>query len=211
MAPVRSGGAMTMSDIYDAEHPRPDVPNPGSPEALAAGCRCPSVDNEHGRLVGGAGFYLFRSCPLHGSELEFPTSAWREQEPLTQVLGPPPARVGREPRKALVGQIASFLNPGETPRFAFVAVHGTSPKGTLRVSLSRYGIVVTERAVIVFELRGRNRAERVRRLPRNIRFGPRGHWWNAYREADLAGEPIWLHWEYLKDARQADAELPRRP
>ena len=47
------------------------VPSPGSNEALALGCRCPVIDNHHGR-----GFYLFdkpdvtyfyytEGCPLH--------------------------------------------------------------------------------------------------------------------------------------------------
>jgi hypothetical protein len=92
-----------------------------------------------------------------------------------------------------------------------MAVHGTSPKGTYRIGLSRYGIVVTERAVLVVDLRGRRAAARVRRLPRTVRFGPSGHWWSAYREADLVGERIWVHWEYLKDVREADAELSSGP
>jgi hypothetical protein len=49
----------------------PLVPNPGSPEAVAAGCRCPELDNGRGRGAWGtsgpdAVFWLDAGCPLHG-------------------------------------------------------------------------------------------------------------------------------------------------
>jgi hypothetical protein len=45
------------------------VPNPGSPEALAIGCKCPVLDNCHGKgyLVPGSGsFCVAEHCPIHG-------------------------------------------------------------------------------------------------------------------------------------------------
>lgn len=44
-----------------------DVPNPGSAEALNLGCRCPVLDNAHGRgymSVPGV-FVTTEGCPLH--------------------------------------------------------------------------------------------------------------------------------------------------
>lgn len=46
-------------------------PNPGSPEAIAAGCLCPVIDNHHGKgiPVGKDRSPLFwhsANCPLHG-------------------------------------------------------------------------------------------------------------------------------------------------
>jgi len=53
-----------MSDNGDAA----SIPNPGSPEAVALGCRCPRMDNAHGAGVHGAGMaWVTRNdCPLHG-------------------------------------------------------------------------------------------------------------------------------------------------
>jgi hypothetical protein len=54
-----------------------DKPNPGSDEAIKAGCRCPRMDNAYGRgYLGGVtdketGETLFvrvGDCPLHGWE-----------------------------------------------------------------------------------------------------------------------------------------------
>ncbi len=48
-----------------------DLPNPGSDEALDLGCRCPVLDNHHGRgLVLGAKevvWWQAKGCPLHGN------------------------------------------------------------------------------------------------------------------------------------------------
>lgn len=48
--------------------------NPGSDEAIAAGCTCPVIDNGHGRgYMGGVTddkgqtvFVISGDCPLHG-------------------------------------------------------------------------------------------------------------------------------------------------
>lgn len=48
-----------------------DKPKPGSSEALDQGCKCPVLDNAHGRGAWGsegedAVFYQSQDCPLHG-------------------------------------------------------------------------------------------------------------------------------------------------
>lgn len=44
-------------------------PTPGSEEARAKGCRCPVLDNEHGRGYLGLGvkgiYVVVQGCPLH--------------------------------------------------------------------------------------------------------------------------------------------------
>ena len=49
-------------------------PNPGSNEALDAGCTCPVLDNGHGRgLLGDGekfGWVINEGCPLHGQRQE---------------------------------------------------------------------------------------------------------------------------------------------
>jgi hypothetical protein len=49
-------------------------PNPGSPEAIKRGCKCPVLDNGHGRghLGDGEqfGWWTHLDCPLHGEEKE---------------------------------------------------------------------------------------------------------------------------------------------
>ena len=47
------------------------LPNPGSDAAIAAGCRCPVMDNAHGRGMyededGRPVFVRRLDCPLHG-------------------------------------------------------------------------------------------------------------------------------------------------
>lgn len=47
---------------------QPKRPNPGSDEAIKAGCTCPVFDNHHGRgfLRGGAPvFWITSGCPIH--------------------------------------------------------------------------------------------------------------------------------------------------
>ncbi len=46
------------------------IPNPGSPEAVSQGCRCPVIDNSHGRgYMGMDGIFVYTSCcPLHWPE-----------------------------------------------------------------------------------------------------------------------------------------------
>jgi len=48
---------------------------PGSPAAVAAGCKCPVMDNAHGRGAWGsegpkAIFYITEGCPLHHVKVE---------------------------------------------------------------------------------------------------------------------------------------------
>lgn len=47
------------------------LPNPGSREAIAQGCKCPRMDNGYGRGYMGIEGEFVRSelCPLHGAEL----------------------------------------------------------------------------------------------------------------------------------------------
>lgn len=42
-------------------------PNPGSDEALAAGCTCPVMDNAHGAgFMGLDGYFIYaEGCPVH--------------------------------------------------------------------------------------------------------------------------------------------------
>ena len=53
------------------------TPNPGSDEALELGCRCPVLDNAHGRGAMGtsgddAEFWTNAACPLHGATISDP-------------------------------------------------------------------------------------------------------------------------------------------
>lgn len=47
-------------------------PNPGSTEAIAQGCKCPVLDNGHGRGSGRIGsdglpvFWISADCQVHG-------------------------------------------------------------------------------------------------------------------------------------------------
>ena len=46
------------------------VPNPGSPEAVEAGCLCPVLDNHYGKGVGAGKrdaslFWYSDACPVH--------------------------------------------------------------------------------------------------------------------------------------------------
>ncbi len=43
--------------------------NPGSREAIVAGCRCPRLDNGHGNVElaqARGGWWIDSACPLHG-------------------------------------------------------------------------------------------------------------------------------------------------
>jgi hypothetical protein len=49
------------------------TPNPGSPEAVALGCRCPEIDNAHGRGMPyphGPRFWIQADCNLHNGRCE---------------------------------------------------------------------------------------------------------------------------------------------
>lgn len=46
------------------------TPNPGSAEAVERGCKCPVIDNHHGKGVpygkdGAPLFWISERCPLH--------------------------------------------------------------------------------------------------------------------------------------------------
>lgn len=45
------------------------VPHPGTQEAIAQGCTCPVLDNQHGLGVpmphGGRGYWMKSGCPIH--------------------------------------------------------------------------------------------------------------------------------------------------
>jgi len=47
-------------------------PNPGSREAVKAGCTCPVIDNRYGRgYYGVAGEFVYNmSCPIHTIKTE---------------------------------------------------------------------------------------------------------------------------------------------
>lgn len=51
-----------------------DTPNPGSPKARDAGCRCPRMDNANGAGIGCLGdrfgWVMVADCPLHGFDAE---------------------------------------------------------------------------------------------------------------------------------------------
>ena len=57
-----------MTEVY------PDVPNPGSDEALDDGCLCAVIDNNHGSGRFGAGeqFVTNLDCPIHAPDWEVP-------------------------------------------------------------------------------------------------------------------------------------------
>lgn len=46
-------------------------PNPGSDEAIAAGCICAVMDNNHGRFAPWPpnGWYVTEGCPVHAAEI----------------------------------------------------------------------------------------------------------------------------------------------
>jgi hypothetical protein len=50
---------------------------PGSPDAIAAGCKCPRIDNGHGRGIYGDGnrfgWWINGDCPIHANGRD-----WRE-------------------------------------------------------------------------------------------------------------------------------------
>ena len=40
---------------------------PGSPEAYANGCKCPILDNAHGKGIGGGHYWISEKCPIHAN------------------------------------------------------------------------------------------------------------------------------------------------
>lgn len=51
-----------------------ETPNPGSDEAFAQGCTCPTMDNNRGRglglIDGEPAFWINSGCPLHDKSEE---------------------------------------------------------------------------------------------------------------------------------------------
>jgi len=185
--------------VTAAEQAKPETPRPGSEAAIASGCTCQARQDERGAPVGLDGFDVTENCPLHDPGT--PLAA----------LHAPPQRITRSVRKDLVRQVAGHLWNGESPRYALYAAYGPTNYTTRRLQ-PHYGIVITDRAILVFfPRRGLKSkpADQVRRLPRSSRFGLTGRTL-PYRRADLAGMQIWLHWQFWKDARAADAELTPR-
>jgi len=41
------------------------VPNPGSEEAIKKGCKCPVLDNAHGKGIGDGRFWYSAECDFH--------------------------------------------------------------------------------------------------------------------------------------------------
>ena len=50
-----------------------NVPNPGSNEAVERGCKCPVLDNSHGKgyMMQKGIFVKVVGCPLHGAPDSF--------------------------------------------------------------------------------------------------------------------------------------------
>lgn len=74
--PRRKGGLPVRDYGYAAHSEGVKTVNPGSDEAIKAGCLCPRMDNSYGRGYGGGGikdketgetiFVRRQDCPLHG-------------------------------------------------------------------------------------------------------------------------------------------------
>lgn len=52
------------------------IPNPGSDKAIKLGCKCPVLDNAHGKGAWGSSgkdaiFWQVGDCPVHIIELDF--------------------------------------------------------------------------------------------------------------------------------------------
>jgi len=65
-----------------------EVPNPGSPEAIALGCICPVIDNGHGKgsgylLPDGSPEFWYRTdCTVHEAPTLFDMDEWAKREPV---------------------------------------------------------------------------------------------------------------------------------
>ncbi len=48
------------------------IPKPGSDAAIKRGCKCPVLDNAHGKGVMGLGkdYWITEGCPLHDKEVK---------------------------------------------------------------------------------------------------------------------------------------------
>jgi len=64
-------------------------PNPGSQEALVAGCTCPVLDNGHGAGAfkdeyGEPQFWINEECPIHGKSKR---SDYKDKSIWTEICG----------------------------------------------------------------------------------------------------------------------------
>jgi hypothetical protein len=72
--------------------------NPGSPDAVDAGCTCPAIDNHHGEGMSysdGPRWWVNGGCPLHDPSEEEGETLTRDQASdwtlrLAEALDPPP-------------------------------------------------------------------------------------------------------------------------
>lgn len=68
---IEAGAAAVAHQEHGGPIPRP---NPGSPEAIGAGCTCPRMDNANGRGApdgqGGSLFWIDSGCPIHTEPFE---------------------------------------------------------------------------------------------------------------------------------------------
>lgn len=63
------GGGLCVVAVVKTKEKQP-IPNPGSPEAIKRGCKCPVLDNGHGKgnhmdENGKPLFWYSRECGLH--------------------------------------------------------------------------------------------------------------------------------------------------
>jgi hypothetical protein len=60
--------------LGDAPPRESQVPNPGSEEAIALGCNCPVLDNNHGKGsdFGDGIFWINQTCVVHGGVTDRP-------------------------------------------------------------------------------------------------------------------------------------------
>ena len=42
------------------------TPTPGSSKAMEIGCKCPVIDNHHGKGRGDGTYWINANCPIHG-------------------------------------------------------------------------------------------------------------------------------------------------
>ena len=40
---------------------------PGSPQAVSNGCKCPVLDNAHGKGIGDGAYWINEECPIHNN------------------------------------------------------------------------------------------------------------------------------------------------
>jgi len=187
-----------MPGFYDAAHPWPGVPNPGSDDARGPGCVCPGSDNEWGELVGGMGFYISLKCPLHGRGRVSPLPSKKT-----------PTQAFRGIRRRLVERAGPFLEPGEQARHALLVRHGPNPLLTsmsvlLGTRIQFYGLIVTDRAVVVLDLdlADLRIVGPVCRLPRHTRLSVRRGF--PFARGELDGKRIWIHPRFIREARAID-------